>query len=147
MDRPKLHIDEFMDKHGHYVLANGCTYEDEEQVLGEFIKTCGCGRPRDAITFAAKMMRLIAERSPEDAHRDRDKFSAWYREHEAKKMALMATPEALEFVGQILASDHLDLMEHGSSHTGSWLTKQGLQFCEDVEAMAPVWAAEDGEDG
>jgi len=49
---------------------------------------------------------------------------------------------AVEFIADVMSSSHWDLLDHGTSLGGSWLTERGkvlLQFFQDFGANAEGW--------
>lgn len=89
-------------------------YEHAEQhwlygvIYGE-LKFCGCGRPEDSLALIVEMLRACP----------------WY-EGAWEEFDQRLTTGGFQIVAGVLTE--ADLIEHGSSVGGSWITEKGKRF-------------------
>jgi hypothetical protein len=110
----------------------GCHYENERQAMYfDQLGFCGCGNPADQHVFVAKCLEAF----------DREK-TGWEPGTGLDKIAALVIEnpeEAAYFIAYAL--DKVDLIEHGGSVGGSWLTDRGKQFLE----IGPMTEEDDDE--
>lgn len=97
---------------------DGCHYDTEAEALYFNMKaSCGCGSPHEVHAFLIECLRKF-------------EGDTWPKSGvEAIKDVIASNPEiAAEFIAHYLSSENL--MEHGGSVYGSWLTERGKQFIE-----------------
>lgn len=103
---------------GMLVAPSGCHYETERDALWiEVIEGCGCGSPEEAFDLAHDIVACF-KRGPGDVWRD--------AEADVRRLVEANPSLAAHLILHLL--DHTDLMEHGSSIGGSWLTGMGERF-------------------
>lgn len=111
----KFEIDE---KNGYLIGPDGCHYASKAEAMyyGK-LKLCGCGTPEDVHAFVIQCLESTHENY--DGVIDLSKVSALIEKN----------PEVVaQFVLHSLENN--DLIEHGGSVYGSWLTARGRQLVE-----------------
>jgi hypothetical protein len=102
---------------------------------------CGCGSPPAAARLVYDVLRVIETRWREckalDLFKpsDRPALDAIWREEDRAMKALLPSDGVYYFVLYLL--DRWDLLEHGGSVGGSWLTDRGRAVLEALEREAP----------
>lgn len=102
---------------------NGCHYEEHEKPNAMYfdqLGLCGCGRPECIHKLIVDCAMMF----------DRDK-NRWDGEAGVKGIEKIVK-ERPDYVAEFIAHflDQKDLIEHGGSVYGSWLTERGKQFIE-----------------
>lgn len=106
----------------YVVTPGGVHFESEDEALYYMVVGCDCGHPWDVQSFIVDCLRSFG--SPE-------KIYAGARPpgiDGVEKLVLAHPRAAAEFISHIL--NDRDLLEHGGSVFGSWLTPRGQQFIE-----------------
>lgn len=106
-----------------------CHYENEHQVYHyALLHLCGCGCPEEAYNFCRDALKSFDRR---------DKDKDWINAEDAVKALIIQKPdEAAHVISHLLS--HLNLLEHGGSVGGSWLTELGeviVDHSEMTEAL------------
>lgn len=114
------------DQDGWYVDASGCAYPPDppdHNNLGNVLQSgvlgfCNCGCPGANVEFVGQVLSVLASDDPWDVQN--------------AKLREMAGSEVVhDFVLYVL--DDKNLLEHGGSIGGSWLTNKGRAFLAAVE--------------
>lgn len=115
---------------GLLIGPDGCHYHNEHQAAHHgLLRLCGCGSPEEAHNFARDVLAAFDRRGVHDDPPTRE----WVQAEEVVKKLLLERPsEAAHLLSHLFS--HLDLLEHGGSVGGSWLTKDG----ERVVDLGPV---------
>jgi len=114
-------------ENGFLLGPDGCHYSNEHQAAHfGLLHLCGCGSPEDAYNFCRDALACF----------DRRGTSERINAEDALKRLIQDRPDDAAHVLAHLLS-HLDLLEHGASVGGSWLTPNG----ERVVDMGPTTAA------
>src|SRR3990167_9228674 len=125
-------------ENGMLVGPDNCHYPNEHQVYHyAYLGLCGCGAPEEAYNFCRDILVLCDRRAHLDGRGD------WI-DAESATAALIATmPDVAAHVLLHLFT-HLELLEHGGSVGGSWLTPTGQEIVdlrsvtqEDMDAEWP----------
>lgn len=109
---------------GMLVGADGCHYRTAQEAFHfSVLGMCGCGLPVESFNFL-KWVTACFDR--------RDK-SKWINAEEAVTALVKTDPE---IVAHVLAHvlSRLDVLEHGGSVGGSWLTDKGAAFVDLADA-------------
>ncbi len=115
---------------GLLVGPSGCHYSNEHQAVHyDLLQLCGCGLPEDAYNFCRDVLILFDRRG---CH-DKPPTKEWVNSEEELTRLILQRPEITAHVLTHLF-DHLNLLEHGSSVFGSWLTANG----ERIVDMSPM---------
>jgi hypothetical protein len=110
-------------KNGYLVGPSGCHYSNEHQAAHfDLLHLCGCGRPEDAFNFCRDVLSAFDRRGVEG-------LDGWINAEGAVRAIIVARPdEAAHVISHLLT--HLDLLEHGGSVGGSWLTDDGARIVD-----------------
>ncbi len=101
------------------VGPDGCHYENEHHVLHyAVLHLCGCGQPEEAFNLCRDVLDCFDRR---EARKGGDE---WIDAEAAVTEIIKTRPEITAHVISHLLT-HFDLLEHGSSVGGSWLTTRG----------------------
>lgn len=112
-----------------------------QDVYYDELNFCGCGSPSDTLYVIKNVLR-VHKNKLDRCNKKVDEYYDLYK-HEFQK-ALNLNDEYCENdfyinegVYQIVLNvlNNANLMEHGSSIGGSWLTKKGEEFLEALELM------------
>lgn len=105
---------------------DGCHYENEHQAAHfGLLGLCGCGSPEDAYNFCRDALDCFDRRGCREVPPSRD----WINAEDALKSLIQARPnEAAHVLAHLLT--HLNLLEHGGSVGGSWLTDNGARIID-----------------
>jgi hypothetical protein len=105
---------------GMLVGPDGCHYDNEHQAAHfGVLHLCGCGCPEDAYNFCRDVLATFDRRG------DRDWVNA---EDAVKKIILERPDDAAHVISHLLS--HMNLLEHGGSVGGSWLTDDGARIVD-----------------
>jgi len=114
-------------ENGFLLGPDGCHYSNEHQAAHfGLLHLCGCGSPEDAYNFCRDALACF----------DRRGTSERINAEDALKRLIQERPDDAAHVLAHLFS-HLDLLEHGGSVGGSWLTPNGKRVVD----MGPTTAA------
>jgi hypothetical protein len=105
---------------GMWVLPDGTSCEDKDDVLSSFLGFCGCGCPEETFKYIASALELIRDNTD------------WDTRH-AKLCELCGGKQAADFMLYFLDSKRMT--EHGTSIGGSWIDEKGTQFIEAVKEL------------
>ncbi len=115
---------------GCLIGPDGCHYENEHQAAHYgLLKLCGCGLPENAYNFCRDALACFDRRGCHDEPPTRE----WIDAEDALKELIKKRPDDMAHVLAHLLT-HLDLLEHGGSVGGSWLTDDGARIVD----MAPM---------
>lgn len=113
-------------ENGLLIGPDGAHYFNEHQAAHfGLLHLCGCGCPEDAYNFCRDALACFDRRGCHDNPPTR----AWINAEDALKVLVQDRPDDAAHVLAHLLS-HLDLLEHGSSVGGSWLTKDGERIID-----------------
>lgn len=107
-------------KNGMLIGPDGAHYENEHQACHyALLKLCGCGSPEDAYNFCRDVLACFDRRGKGD----------WIQAEDAVAAIIKERPgDAAHVIAHLLT--HLDLLEHGGSVGGSWLTDNGARIVD-----------------
>lgn len=106
---------------------DGCDYANEHQVNHYArLKLCGCGCPEEAYNFCREVLKCFDRRGAL-------KGGEWIDAEDAVTKLIISDPATAAHVVSHLLT-HLDLLEHGGSVGGSWLTDEGEKIVDLREA-------------
>ncbi len=112
-------------ENGYLVGPDGCHYRTKQHAFHyAFLGMCGCGCPEDAYNFCRDVLSKFDRR---ENHRD-DK-APWIDAEAAVKALILERPDEAAHVLSHLLTER-DLLEHGGSVGGSWLTAWGEQLVD-----------------
>lgn len=109
-------------EYGAYVAADGCEFSSMADYLGNLLGFCGCGAPEAALGWLRTTLAAIQERSETD----------W------KSRAVEEHFSPLAIGAQVVLwywLDSLQLIEHGGSVSGSWLTPRGCALLQTLNQL------------
>lgn len=110
---------------------DGCLYESRWEVFSMCVLgMCGCGSPEDAYNFLREILIRSDRRGALDTPPTRD----WVNLQDAVRDLVVANPEIAAHCLLHFLSDK-NVIEHGGSVGGSWLTKLGEQIVDDPPAV------------
>lgn len=113
-------------RNGMLIGPDGANYENEKQVFHyAVLGMCGCGDPEGAYNFLLNILKL-ADRRAYYASRCSKEWVALERETTA---AIACDPEMAAHVLLHFLTDR-NVLEHGGSVGGSWLTDLGAQIVD-----------------
>lgn len=114
------------DSDGYLIGPDGCHYVNEHQAIHYgLLKLCGCGCPEDAYNFCRDTLACFDRRGCHDEPPTRDWINA---EDSLKELVLKRPDDAAHVLAHLLT--HLDLLEHGGTVGGSWLTDNGARIVD-----------------
>jgi len=114
---------------GMLIGPDGCHYSSLHGLYhSALLGLCGCGSPEEAYNFCRDILKTCDRR---------DKAKDWISAENAAAEIIKAQPEMAAHVFMHMLT-HLDLLEHGGSVGGSWLTPDG-------EKIVDLRAANEGE--
>lgn len=107
-------------ENGMLVGPDGCHYDNEHQAAHYgLLHLCGCGCPEDAYNFCRDVLSAF----------DRRGDRPWINAEDVVKAIILQRPdEAAHVIAHLLS--HLNLLEHGGSVGGSWLTDDGARIVD-----------------
>jgi hypothetical protein len=106
---------------GYLIGPDGCHYPNEHQAAHYgLLGLCGCGSPEEAFNFCRDALACFDRRGCHDSPPKKE----WIDAEEALKLLISAHPDRAAHVLAHMLS-HLDLLEHGGSVGGSWLSGDG----------------------
>lgn len=113
-------------ENGCLIGPDGCHYENEHQVRHfALLKLCGCGTPEEAYNFCRDALACFDRRGCHDTPPTRE----WVDAESVLQQLIQTRPgEAAHVLAHLLT--HLDLLEHGGSVGGSWLTDAGEEIVD-----------------
>lgn len=107
------------EQNGCLIGPDGCHYDTDQQVYHfAYLKLCGCGDPEGAYNFCRDALKFFDRRN-----------EPWINAQDALRDLISSKPEMAAHVFAHLLSE-LDLLEHGGSVGGSWLTEKGQQIVD-----------------
>jgi len=113
-------------KNGMLLGPDGCHYSNEHQAAHfGLLHLCGCGCPDDAYNFCRDALDCFDRRGTHTTPPSRD----WINAEDALTVLIQKQPNVAAHVMAHLLS-HLDLLEHGGSVGGSWLTPDGERIID-----------------
>lgn len=113
-------------KNGMLIGPDGCHYENEHQAAHYgLLHLCGCGCPEEAYNFCRDVLASFDRRGVHDEPPTREWVNA---EDAVEKLIKERHADAAHVLSHLLT--HLDLLEHGGSVGGSWLTKNGERIVD-----------------
>jgi hypothetical protein len=105
---------------GMFIGPDECHYESERECYHYgVLKLCGCGSPEEAYNFLRDVLQTC----------DRRDESAWKDAEGATKALILQSPEIAAHALLHLLTN-LDVIEHGGSVGGSWLTDTGTAIVD-----------------
>lgn len=110
---------------GCLIGPDGGHYENEHKAAHfGLLQLCGCGQPVEAFNFCRDLLKYFDRR---------DKSKEWIDAEGAAEGLIRQHPDvAAHVIAHLLTN--LDLIEHGGSVGGSWLTRDGERIV-DMEPM------------
>ena len=100
---------------------DGAHYNNEREAYHfALLKLCGCGNPEEAYSFCYGILKLCDRR---------DRSAKWIDAQGAVKELIRREPEIAAHTFLHLLTN-LDLLEHGGSVGGSWLTTDGEKIVD-----------------
>lgn len=123
---------------GWYVDSKGCSHEDLESLLRSSVGLCGCGNPEDTLKLVAEALEIIVQKTdgrPDGHSAFSQEGKDFYDKNEVAMRELMGNDRSVLFMLYYLNDQ--DLVEHGSSIYGSWLTARGYAFLEAYSQLPP----------
>jgi hypothetical protein len=115
-----------------FIGADGCHYETEWEArhIGQ-LGMCGCGQPEEAYNFLRQVLSICDRRGCHDNPPTKE----WVMiEPEIAKL-IAAKPDTVAHVLLHFLTDK-DVLEHGGSVGGSWLTPAGEEIVDSPPAPA-----------
>lgn len=111
---------------GALIGPDGCHYPNEHQAAHfGLLHLCGCGMPEEAFNFCRDVLACFDRRGCHDNPPTKE----WIDAEAAVEAIIKARPsEAAHVLAHLLT--HLDLLEHGGSVSGSWLTDDGERIVD-----------------
>ena len=108
---------------------DGCDYDNLlDYICTGLLKWCGCGSPESALIYLRDTLADIQHRSEVEWKQNPPIYAG-------KLSARMAAlPDGLQYIYWYWI-DNMELIEHGGSVGGSWLTERGRQFLARLQAM------------
>ena len=107
---------------------DGCDHDNLIDYIGGLLGFCGCGSPESALMYLRDTLLDIQHRSEVEWKQEPPIYSG-------KLSARMAAlPDGLQYIYWYWL-DHLQLIEHGTSVGGSWLTDRGKHLLARLVAM------------
>lgn len=105
---------------GCLVGEDGCHYENEHQAFHfAVLGMCGCGLPTESFNFLKGVAACF----------DRRTKGEWIDAEQAVSLLVKKDPDiAAHVLAHVLS--HLDVLEHGGSVCGSWLTDKGAALVD-----------------
>ena len=115
------------DPENRYLIGpDDCHYFNEHQAAHYgLLHLCGCGSPEDAYNFCRGALACFDRRGYPDNTPTKD----WVNAETSLAQLIVRQPNITAHVFAHLFT-HLDLLEHGSSVSGSWLTKDGERIID-----------------
>ena len=109
------------DDDGWLVGPSGAHHANLHQVYHfDYLQLCGCGDPTGAYNFCRDVLAICDRR---------DRKKEWIdAEDEIAKLIELRLQIAAHVLMHLLT--HLDLLEHGGSVGGSWLTSKGAEIVD-----------------
>ena len=117
-----LHIDEL--KHENGFKFNDCFYENEIDLIHSgFLGLCGCGNPENNLLHIKELLKYVESKNtfPD--------YESWVNDGVLK----FGSKNAIDF--SLYTLDKHELIEHGGSVGGSWLSSNGKYLLEDLEKI------------
>jgi hypothetical protein len=106
-------------ENGMLIGPDGCHYMNEHQAAHfGLLGLCGCGSPEDSFNFCRDVLVCFDRRGEE-----------WVSAEDAISVLVSNRPEIAAHVLAHLLTN-LNLIEHGSSVGGSWLTENGQRIVD-----------------
>jgi hypothetical protein len=113
-------------ENGCLIGPDGCHYENEHQAAHyALLKLCGCGLPEEAYNFCRDILACFDRRGCHESPPTRE----WIDAQDAAERIIKERPDLAAHVMAHLLT-HLDLLEHGGSVGGSWLTDDGERIID-----------------
>jgi hypothetical protein len=127
---------------GLLIGPDGCHYENEHQAAHYgLLHLCGCGSPEDAYNFCRDILACFDRRGCHDT----PPAQPWIDAESAVEQLIRQRPaEAAHVISHMLS--HLDLLEHGGSVGGSWLTDNGARIVDMDEMTEDLLDPEAGKE-
>lgn len=113
---------------GMLIGPDGCHYQSIHAVH-HFARLglCGCGSPEGAFNFCREALTIFDRRGDKGGDK-------WINAEDAlSKLIASKSDDAAHVFAHLLT--HLDLLEHGGSVGGSWLTDKGNDIVDLREAV------------
>lgn len=129
------------------VLSEGEKFEKDKEFIHNFyyqkIGLCGCGSPGDRLLLIKSLLNQVHDRTDDYRKADlsKDGTTGLYEKHQRKLHGVFGFAEhggesmfsdvqngIVQFVMDIL--DEADLLEHGGSIGGAWLSRNGEKMRE-----------------
>lgn len=113
-------------ENGLLIGPDGCHYDTEKKAAHYgLLHLCGCGSPEEAYNFCRDALSAFDRRGCHDKPPTRE----WVNAEEVLTAIIKERPDqAVHVLAHLLT--HLDLLEHGGSVGGSWLTKYGERIID-----------------
>lgn len=113
-------------ENGMLIGPDGCHYESEKEAAHyALLHLCGCGNPEEAYNFCRAALMAFDRR---------DGSKRWVDAEAAIEELVKAKPDiAAHVLSHML--NHYDLLEHGGSVGGSWLTENGERIVDMGDAL------------
>lgn len=122
---------------GMLIGPDGCHYSNEHQARHyALLHLCGCGSPENAYNFCRDALALFDRRAALSV----PSTGEWLDAEEALGALIAKHPDITAHVLAHLFS-HLNLLEHGASVGGSWLTRDGERIVDAPPATEEVMDA------
>lgn len=134
------------------IIPEGQRFVENKEFIHGFyyqvIGLCGCGSPGDRLLLIKSLLNQVYDRTTDYrvADLDRDAMAGLYEKHQRKLHAVFGFAEnpgegmfsdiqngVVQFVMDIL--DEADLLEHGGSIGGAWLSKNGEKMREILNSI------------
>ena len=128
-----MYIDQYCDKWDEYDYNGKGTFMDPCSLINEGIfKFCGCGNPTQNLIYIRDCLAHIHKRqdAPDTREVTTEVHKAWYDKWYVEAEGIFGNKASLQFF-QYWATNE-DLLEHGGSVGGSWLTAKGKGILGDL---------------
>jgi hypothetical protein len=112
-------------ENGLLIGPDGCHYSNDHQAAHSgLLHLCGCGSPEDAYNFCRDVLVAFDRRENR-----KDGTKPWVDAERVVAGIIRERPdEAAHVIAHLLT--HLNLLEHGGSVGGSWLTPDGERIVD-----------------
>ena len=108
-----------------WIGPDTCHYDTQREAMHfGVLGMCGCGNPKEAYNFLRDILKICDRR----ANHDDDK-APWVNAQEEIAKLVAANPDLSAHVLLHFLTDK-DVLEHGGSVGGSWLTSMGQQIVD-----------------
>ena len=117
-----------------WIGPDGAHYDElwEARSIG-VLGMCGCGAPEEAFNFLREVLSICDRRGVHDDPPTRE----WIDAEAAIENLVKAKPDIVAHVLLHLLTDK-DVIEHGGSVSGSWLTPSGEDIVDGGPAVEPA---------